>query len=305
MDTDRVLAGRYAVGDVIGSGGMADVHRGHDIRLSRSVAIKVLHENLARDPLSRSRFRREAQTVAGLKHPNIVSVYDTGHDVAGDGSRDEVPVPYIVMEYVAGRTLRDLLERDGLTLEWSIRHQLEVLSALAWSHRAGVVHRDIKPSNVMVTPDGAVKVMDFGIARCLADPAGAMTRTGTVLGTARYIAPEQARGGTVDGRSDLYAAGCLLYELLTGRPPFLGDSSVSLAFQHVHEEPARVSTYRADLTPALDSVLVRALAKDRSDRFQTARAFSDALRSAAKGLLLEDGGARSGTLETRCLQRVP
>jgi serine/threonine protein kinase len=302
MDTDRVLSGRYEVGVVIGRGGMADVHRGRDLHRHRPVAIKVLRENLARDPRSRARFRREAKTVAGLDHPSIVAVYDTGE--FDDDSGEEGHVPYIVMEHVAGRTLRELLDRDGLTIERSIRYQLGVLSALACSHRAGVVHRDIKPSNVMVRPDGSIKVVDFGIARSLADPAAAMTRTGTVLGTARYIAPEQVRGGTVDGRSDLYSAGCLLYELLTGRPPFVGECSISVAYQHVHERPARVSAHRRDLVPAFDPVLARALAKDPHDRFQTADAFSDALRSAAKSLRLEDGVAGCGTREPTRLERI-
>ena len=240
---------------------MAVVHRGRDVHLDHPVAIKVLREELAWYPRSRARFRREAHTVAALDHPNIVSIYDTG-DVE-DGSTAAVRVPYTVMEHVAGRTLRELLAGGGLPLGGSIHLQLRVLSALACSHRAGVVHRDIKPSNVMVTPDGVVKVIDFGIARSLADPAAEMTRTGTVLGTARYIAPEQVRGGTVDGRSDLYSAGCLLYELLTGRPPFIGDRPLSVAYQHVHDEPARLSTHRPDLSPALDAVLVRALAKEQ------------------------------------------
>lgn len=295
--TNRVLDGRYETGDLIGRGGMAAVHLGRDIRLRRRIAIKVLRSDLARDPLFRSRFRREAQTVAGLNHPTIVAVYDTGDDEVDGGSADDVHVPFIVMEYVAGRTLRDLLSAGELTLEESIRHQVGVLSALEYSHRAGIVHRDIKPANVMITPEGAVKVVDFGIARAMADAAGTVTEPHAVLGSAQYLSPEQARGEAVDARSDLYSAGCLLYELLTGRPPFLGDSEVSVAYQHVHEQLRPASTYNPALTPALDSVLIRALAKAPEDRFQNARAFREALQSAAKGIVHDNDGPYSNALD--------
>lgn len=296
MSTSRVLHGRYAVGDVIGRGGMADVFLGRDLRLSRPVAIKVLRKDLARDVLLQARFRREALMVAGLNHPAIVSVHDTGYEEVESGAGDGIRVPFIVMEYVAGRSLRDLLTGGGFSLEESIHHQVEVLSALECSHRAGIVHRDIKPANVMITPEGAVKVVDFGIARATADSAVTMTQTNAVLGTAQYLSPEQVRGEAVDARSDLYSAGCLLYELLTGRPPFVGDSSVSVAYQHVYEEPVRASAYSRDLTPALDSLLAKALAKAPEDRFQSARAFTEALRSASKGVTHDDDGAHPDTL---------
>lgn len=298
MTRGRTLAGRYEVGEVIGRGGMAEVHRGRDLRSGLPVAVKLLRRDLAPDPLFQAMFRREAQTLAGLRHPSIVTVYDTGDDVVGTGSAQELHVPFLVLEYVAGQPLADLLRQGGLTPGEAIRHQLDILSALEVSHRAGVVHRDIKPANVMITPYGGVKIVDFGIARSSTDPATTVTAAPGVLGTPRYLSPEQVRGVTADARSDLYSAGCLLYELLTGRPPFEGDDPVSLAYQHVHEDPPLVSTHNPDLPPALDAVLVRALAKGREDRFQTARAFREALRSAARGLGHDDG-AHAG-LRGRC-----
>lgn len=294
MSRNRVLYGNYEVGDLIGWGGMANVRLGRDIHSGRSVAIKVLRRDLALDPLFQFRFRREARVLARLRHPAIVSVYDTGYKEVEGGSAGKVRVPYIVMEYVAGRTLRDILKVGELRLKDSIQYQVEILSALEFSHRAGIVHRDIKPANVMITTDGAVKVVDFGIARASGDSAPTITQAHEILGTPQYLSPEQVRGETVDARSDLYSAGCLLYELLTGRPPFIGPDPLSVAFQHVYEEPARVSTRGLDLTPALDAVLVKALAKSRKDRFRDARAFKEALRSAAKGIIREDGGAHLG-----------
>lgn len=295
MSTDRVLAGRYEIRAVLGQGGMGVVHLGRDLRLERRVAVKVLRSELARDPVFRSRFRREARAVAGLNHPGIVSVHDVGQDRV-EGSRAGDPgVPFIVMEYIAGQSLRARLREGRLGLEESIRYQVGVLSALEFSHRAGVVHRDIKPANVMVTPDGEIKVVDFGIARVGEDPGVTATRTDALLGTAQYLSPEQVRGEIADARSDLYSAGCLLYELLSGRPPFVGDNPIAVAYQHVHKEPLRASAYRSEVTPALDSVLRTALAKDRDDRFQSARSFTAALRSAAKGLNGADDRADTDT----------
>ncbi|MBG6226355.1 serine/threonine-protein kinase [Arthrobacter sp. CAN_A2] len=284
--TERILNGRYEVRELIGRGGMADVHRGIDLRLGRSVAIKILRADLARDPLFQARFRREAQAVAGLNDPSIVAVYDTGEEEIPDRPQHEVRVPFIVMEYVEGRTLRDHVKAGDLTPEVSVTYVAGVLGALAYSHRAGIVHRDIKPANVMITPDGAVKVMDFGIARAIADSQATMTQTQAVLGTAQYLSPEQARGETVDARSDLYSAGCLLFELLTGRPPFIGDSPVSVAYQHVREAPPLASTLNPEVTPALDSVLAKALQKDRDHRFEDAGAFRRALLDAGRGVVL-------------------
>ncbi|MBZ2196914.1 serine/threonine protein kinase [Ruania sp. N2-46] len=279
---ERVLGGRYAMGAVIGRGGMATVHLGRDLRLGRRVAIKMLRADLAGDPVLQSRFRREAQAVAALDHPAIVTVFDTGCEPADGAPSEEGPVPFIVMEYVAGQSLRDLIRDGALTLTTSIRHQVAILSALEVSHRAGIVHRDVKPANVMITPDGDVKVVDFGIARSTGDSSSTITQTWAILGTAHYLSPEQVRGEVADARSDLYSAGCLLYELLTGRPPFVGADPVSVAYQHVHQQPAPISNL--DLPPALDAVLHKALAKNPDGRFQSARDFKQELLSAATGL---------------------
>lgn len=280
--TDRVLAGRYEVGEVIGRGGTATVHLGRDLRSGRAVALKMLCSGPAQDPLFRSRLRREARTLAALKHPAIVAVLDAGYTdpdaILAGGAR----LPYLVMEFVAGRSLRHLMDAGGVPLSKSVHYQLGVLSALDFSHHAGVVHRDIKPANVMITPADSVKVVDFGIARIGADPATTVTNLRGIFGTPRYLSPEQVLGETADSRSDLYSAGCLLYELLTGQAPFDGDDPVSVAYQHVHEEPERASVHNLELTPEIDGVLHRALAKNREDRYQTAREFSQALQCVAK-----------------------
>ncbi|WP_045075969.1 Stk1 family PASTA domain-containing Ser/Thr kinase [Psychromicrobium lacuslunae] len=289
MTEPRVLNGRYELDKLLGRGGMADVYLGKDIRLGRTIAVKLLRADLARDPQFQARFRREAQAVAGLNHPSIVAVYDTGDastDLTGHQS-EQTRVPYIVMEYVEGRTLRELIRQGDLSIDHAIDYALGVLSALEYSHRAGIVHRDIKPANVMVTQDGsAVKVMDFGIARAIADSSATMTQTQAVIGTAQYLSPEQARGETVDARSDLYSAACLFYEMLTGRPPFIGDSPVSVAYQHVRETAEAPSHFNSEVSAALDSVLARALQKDRQDRFQDAASFRRALRAAKAGVEL-------------------
>lgn len=302
VSSEKILNGRYEIGSLIGRGGMADVHLGRDIRLGRSVAIKVLRQDLARDPLFQSRFRREAQAVAALNHPTIVSVYDTGEEEIEGQTADDVRVPFIVMEYVAGRTLRDLLKAGELTGDTSVEYVLGVLSALEYSHRAGIVHRDIKPANVMITPEGQVKVMDFGIARAIADSAATMTQTQAVIGTAQYLSPEQARGETVDARSDLYSAGCLLYELLTGRPPFIGDSPVSVAYQHVRELPTPARELNANIPAAIESVLRIALEKDKSKRFQSAADFRTALIDARKGIVPGAPTEAMTALPTKALQ---
>ncbi|WP_434995414.1 Stk1 family PASTA domain-containing Ser/Thr kinase [Arthrobacter sp. Ld5] len=303
--TERVLNGRYEIRELIGRGGMADVYRGVDLRLGRSVAVKVLREDLARDPLFQARFRREAQAVAGLNNPNIVAVYDTGEEEIPDRPQHEVRVPFIVMEYVKGFTLRDHVKAGDLTPEDTVAYVAAVLGALGYSHRAGIVHRDIKPANVMITPAGSVKVMDFGIARAIADSQATMTQTQAVLGTAQYLSPEQARGETVDARSDLYSTGCLLFELLTGRPPFIGDSPVSVAYQHVREAPPLASSLNPEVTPALDSVLARALQKDRDHRFVDADAFRRALLDAGRGVVLAAAEDATETLDVQATRARP
>ena len=267
---DGLVGGRYELGELLGRGGMAEVRKGHDTRLGRVVAIKRLRTDLASDATFQARFRREAQSAASLNHPAIVAVYDTGEEPAPDGSG--IAQPYIVMEFVAGRTLRDIL-REGRKIlpERALEITSGVLAALDYSHRAGIIHRDIKPGNVMLTPSGDVKVMDFGIARAMSD-ANTMTQTAAVVGTAQYLSPEQARGETVDSRSDVYSTGCLLYELLTGRPPFVGDSPVAVAYQHVREPARPPSDHDTGLPPAVDAIVMKSLAKRLEDRYQSAAA---------------------------------
>ena len=280
MTQPRLLGGRYELDGVVGRGGMAEVYRARDIRLDRIVAIKTLRADLARDQTFQARFRREAQSAASLNHPSIVAVYDTGEDMATG-----VPVPYIVMEYVDGRTVRDLLQ-DGHRLlpERSLEIIDGVLRALEYSHQAGIVHRDIKPGNVMVTRNGDVKVMDFGIARAMSDAQATMTQTAQVIGTAQYLSPEQARGERVDARSDLYSAGCLLYELLTGRPPFTGDSPVAIAYQHVRENPIPPSRIDPDIPGWADAIVLKSMAKSPADRYQSAAEMRADLQRAAAGM---------------------
>ncbi|MER5492520.1 Stk1 family PASTA domain-containing Ser/Thr kinase [Streptomyces sp. LE64] len=266
MEEPRRLGGRYELGQVLGRGGMAEVHLAHDTRLGRTVAVKTLRADLARDPSFQARFRREAQSAASLNHPAIVAVYDTGEDYI-----DGISIPYIVMEYVDGSTLRELLHSGRKLLpERSMEMTIGILQALEYSHRNNIVHRDIKPANVMLTRTGQVKVMDFGIARAMGDAGMTMTQTSAVIGTAQYLSPEQAKGETVDARSDLYSTGCLLYELLTVRPPFIGDSPVAVAYQHVREEAQPPSVFDPEITPEMDAIVLKALVKDPDYRYQSA-----------------------------------
>ncbi|MGJ5754621.1 serine/threonine-protein kinase [Streptomyces puniciscabiei] len=266
MEEPRRLGGRYELGQVLGRGGMAEVYLAHDTRLGRTVAVKTLRADLARDPSFQARFRREAQSAASLNHPAIVAVYDTGEDYI-----DGVSIPYIVMEYVDGSTLRELLHSGRKLLpERAMEMTIGILQGLEYAHRNGIVHRDIKPANVMLTRNGQVKVMDFGIARAMGDAGMTMTQTAAVIGTAQYLSPEQAKGEQVDARSDLYSTGCLLYELLTVRPPFVGDSPVAVAYQHVREEPQPPSVFDPEITPEMDAIVLKALVKDPNYRYQSA-----------------------------------
>jgi serine/threonine-protein kinase len=289
MTSPNLLGGRYEVGELLGRGGMAEVHLGYDTRLSRPVAIKMLRSDLARDTSFLNRFRREAQSAAGLNHAAIVAVYDSGEDHTTQVGGAAQPIPYIVMEYVEGKTLRELLnERSPLEPAEAARITEGILDALAYSHRMGIVHRDIKPANVMIGTQGEIKVMDFGIARAVADANATMTQTQAVIGTAQYLSPEQAQGHSVDARSDLYSTGCLLFELLTGRPPFQGDSPVAIAYQHVGEAPPRPSAFNPKVSPALDAVVLHSLAKDREARYQDATAFRADLQAARLGRPISD-----------------
>jgi eukaryotic-like serine/threonine-protein kinase len=271
MDQPRLVGGRYELGGVLGRGGMAEVHMGRDVRLGRNVAVKTLRADLASDPTFQARFRREAQSAASLNHPAIVAVYDTGEDLLNG-----TPLPYIVMEYVDGTTLRELLQSGRRLLpERALEIVAGVLQALEYSHRNGIIHRDIKPGNVMLTRSGHVKVMDFGIARAVADMGATMTATAAVIGTAQYLSPEQAKGEHVDARSDIYSTGCLLYELLVGRPPFVGDSPVSVAYPHVREDPLPPSHFDPEIPPEIDAIVLKALAKNPENRYQS----SDEMRA--------------------------
>ena len=276
-----LLGNRYELDQIIGRGGMAEVWRARDVRLERDVAVKRLRVDLASDPTFQARFRREAQSAAGLNHPNIVAVYDTGEQM---DPVSQVSVPYIVMELVEGITLREVL-RGGRKLvpERALEFTAGVLDALAYSHRAGIIHRDIKPANVMMTSNGTVKVMDFGIARAVADTSATMTQTAAVIGTAQYLSPEQARGEKVDNRSDIYSVGCLLYELLTSQPLFKGDSPVSVAYQHVREQPVPPSQIDSEVTADMDAIVLKSLAKDPRDRYQDASEFREDILRAMRG----------------------
>ena len=265
MTTPRLLSDRYELGDTLGYGGMSEVHRGLDKRLGRDVAVKVLRADLARDPQFQLRFRREAQNAAALNHPAIVAVYDTGEVQSEFG-----PLPYIVMEYVDGQTLREIVKTQGpMSQQRVIEVMADVCAALDFSHKHNIIHRDVKPANIMINRAGAVKVMDFGIARALGEGQN-VTQTAAVIGTAQYLSPEQARGEAVDARSDVYAAGCVLFELLTGEPPFTGDTPVAVAYQHVREDPRSPSEVNPQVTPALDAIVLKALSKNPANRYQSA-----------------------------------
>jgi len=265
MSTPEFLNDRYELGEIIGFGGMSEVHLARDHRLNRDVAIKILRADLARDPSFYLRFRREAQNAAALSHPAIVAVYDTGEAETPTG-----PLPYIVMEYVDGVTLRDIVHTDGpLPPRRAIEAIADACNALNFSHENGIIHRDVKPANIMISNANAIKVMDFGIARAIAD-SSSVTQTAAVIGTAQYLSPEQASGNPVDARSDVYSLGCVLYEILTGDPPFTGDTPIAVAYQHVREDPVPPSDRHDGISPDLDAVVLKALAKNPENRYQTA-----------------------------------
>ncbi|SFY30363.1 protein kinase [Streptomyces atratus] len=284
--------GRYRMTHRLGRGGMAEVFAAEDVRLGRTVAVKLLRSDLAEDPVSKARFTREAQSVAGLNHHAIVAVYDSGEDIVGGAT-----VPYIVMELVEGRTIRDLLiSAEPPPPEQALIIVSGVLEALAYSHQHGIVHRDIKPANVIITNSGAVKVMDFGIARALHGAQSTMTQTGMVMGTPQYLSPEQALGKAVDHRSDLYATGCLLYELLALRPPFTGETPLSVVYQHVQDIPVPPSGVLDAVPPELDGLVMRSLAKDPDDRFQSAEEMRGLVQYSLQ--MLQVQGGHTGTWNT-------
>ncbi|MGX1694561.1 Stk1 family PASTA domain-containing Ser/Thr kinase [Microbacterium keratanolyticum] len=278
----RVLSGRYQVGELIGQGGMARVYRGTDLTLGRTVAIKILNPDLARDTAFRTRFRLEAQAASRMAHPSIVRVFDAGEESETDAQGTHA-VPYIVMELVDGEQLKDVIARGPVDVATTVKYVDGILEALEYSHRAGVVHRDIKPGNVMITTGDKVKVMDFGIARAVSDSSSTVAETTQIIGTAAYFSPEQAKGEQVDARADLYSTGVVLYELLTGRQPFRGDSPVAVAYQHVSEAPEPPSEVTDKAPRSMDAIVLRALAKDPFQRFQDAATFRAALDAAVTG----------------------
>jgi len=277
----RMIADRYEVGALIGRGGMADVYEGIDTRLGRKIAIKILKADLVADPSFEVKFRQEAQNSARMTHPTIVRVYDTGEEQSVDANGNPRRTPYIVMEYVKGTVLRDLMHARRLTIAESIGFAEGILTALEFSHRAGIIHRDIKSANIMITDAGVVKVMDFGIARAMSDSSATQSHTQGIVGTAQYFSPEQARGESVDARTDLYSTGVLLYEMLAGRPPFVGETAVSVAYQHVSESVTPPSAHNPEISKAIDEVVMHSLAKDRNERYQSAEQFREHLLSAA------------------------
>ena len=272
---NKIFNSRYEIGAMIGTGGMADVYIAEDLRLHRKVAVKILRSDLARDPAFVARFKKEALAAGGLNNPGIVAVFDSGED----GSNS-----YIVMELVKGHTLRQVLQSDAeISQDEAVQIVTEILEALEYSHTEGIIHRDIKPGNIMITDSGKVKVMDFGIARALDDIGATMTNTWSVVGTAQYLSPEQATGDSADARSDIYSVGCLMYELLVGRPPFIGDTPVSIAFQHVSAPLPAPSDINPDMDPNLETIIKVALHKNPDDRYQDAGAMLADLRRAVRG----------------------
>ncbi|MEY3971868.1 MAG: Stk1 family Ser/Thr kinase [Actinomycetota bacterium] len=286
INNERLIAGRYRIGSLVGRGGMAEVYEGYDTRLGRTVAIKLLKSDLANDPSFEEKFRGEAQASARMAHPSIVRIYDAGEEEATDSNGNLVKTPFIIMELVKGKLLREVIHSGSVEIEKAIKYVTGILSALEVSHRSGVIHRDIKPANVMISENDAVKVMDFGIARAVSDNSATQAATAGIVGTAQYFSPEQARGESVDARTDLYSTGVILYELLAGRPPFKGESAVSVAYQHVSEQAPNPSDFNPQVTPELNAVVMRAMAKDRDERFQSAEEFREHLLAAQSGVVV-------------------
>lgn len=282
-ENERLIAGRYRIGQLVGRGGMAEVYEGYDTRLGRTVAIKLLKSDLANDANFEAKFRQEAQASARMAHPSIVRIYDAGEEETTDVNGNLVKTPFIIMELVKGRLLRDIIHEGKVDVSRAVKFVSGILSALEVSHRSGVVHRDIKPANVMVGENDSVKVMDFGIARAVSDNSATQAATAGIVGTAQYFSPEQARGDAVDARTDLYSTGVILYELLAGRPPFKGESAVSVAYQHVSEEAPLPSSHNSQVSGELDAVVARAMAKDRDERYQNAEEFREHLQAALTG----------------------
>ena len=286
INNERLIAGRYRIGSLVGRGGMAEVYEGYDTRLGRTVAIKLLKSDLANDPSFEEKFRGEAQASARMAHPSIVRIYDAGEEETTDSNGNLVKTPFIIMELVKGKLLREVIHAGQVEIDKAIKYVVGILSALEVSHRSGVIHRDIKPANVMISENEAVKVMDFGIARAVSDNSATQAATAGIVGTAQYFSPEQARGETVDARTDLYSTGVILYELLAGRPPFKGESAVSVAYQHVSEMAPNPSDFNPNVTPELNAVVMRAMAKDRDERFQSAEEFREHLLAAQSGVVV-------------------
>ncbi|GAB7106617.1 hypothetical protein JCM4814A_49310 [Streptomyces phaeofaciens JCM 4814] len=275
----RVLAERYELAEAVGRGGMGEVWRATDRELGRTVAVKVLPPELTRHEEFRIRFRREARTVASLNHRNVAVLHDVGEDTT-----DGETTPFLVMEFIEGRTLTDVLADGPFTVERALAVGRDVADALAHSHAQGLIHRDIKPSNVMLTSEGGIKVLDFGIAKVVAETTTRLTATGMTVGTPAYLSPEQLTGKPVDGRSDQYSTGCLLYELLTGRPPFVGDSPFAVMHQHISQEPVAPSRLRPQIPAVVDDLVLRALAKEREQRWGSAAELRDALATTLAAL---------------------
>lgn len=282
-ENERLIAGRYRLGQLVGRGGMAEVFEGYDTRLGRTVAIKLLKSDLANDENFESKFRQEAQASARMAHPTIVRVYDAGEEESTDANGQVVKTPFIVMELVRGKLLREVIGEKSLDIDKAVKYVSGILTALEVSHHAGVVHRDIKPANVIVGEGDSIKVMDFGIARAVSDNSATQAATAGIIGTAQYFSPEQARGDAVDGRTDLYSTGVILYELLAGRPPFTGESAVSVAYQHVSEEAPAPSEFNSAISPELDQVVLRSMSKNKDERYQTAEEFREHLLAAHAG----------------------